>query len=134
MSWFSKITGGKEKEEEKPATAAAEAPKPAAAPDREFQRFAGAGERVTLLQNGAVYGAVYEVKDLSLGGFSVGGYEGTLRGNQYFEFRFSCTKDGKTAEIDGFANVVRVKDGMLAAKYPPQPRLKAFIRDYLETR
>jgi hypothetical protein len=131
MAWFSKLTGGKEKEE-KPQEKA-EVAKPDA-PQREFERFAGAGERVTMLQDGRAFGGSYEVRDLSLGGFAIGGYDGNLRGNQYFEFRFSCVKDGKPAEIDGFANVVRVKDGMLAAKYPPQPRLRAFVRDYLETR
>ena len=41
------------------------------------------------------------------------------------------TMDGQPAEAEGFANVVRVKDEMLAAKFPPQPRLKAFLRDYI---
>lgn len=79
-------------------------------------------------------GKSYELLDVSLGGFAITGYDGPLHGNQYFEFKFCGHLKDKPAEITGFANIVRVKEGMLAAKFTPQPRVKAFLRDYINGR
>ncbi|NQV98658.1 MAG: hypothetical protein HQ483_03080 [Rhodospirillales bacterium] len=119
MNWFSKISGGGSKTDK---------------PPREFDRYTGSGETVEILIDNSGSGKSYELLDVSFGGFAIKGYEGTLHGNQYFEFKF-CGKNAKgPAEITGFANIVRVKDGMLAAKFTPQPRVKSFLRDYINQR
>ncbi len=118
MGWFSKITGGGEKKDK---------------PEREFDRYTGTGETVEILVDNSGSGKPYELLDVSLGGFAIKGYEGTLHGNQYFEFKFCGRKLDAPAEISGFANIVRVKEGMLAAKFTPQPRIKAFLRDYINS-
>jgi len=119
MSWLKKITGGDTKNEK---------------PKREFDRYAGQGEVVIVGVDDAGRGDEFPLLDVSHGGFAVKEYQGRLHGNMYFEFKFKGNIDGKSVDITGFANVVRVKDGMLAAKFPPQPKLKAFLRDYLERR
>lgn len=130
MAWF------KKSEDDKPASAVAEAPAPApaAAPGsgREHARFVGKGERLMILQDDSSPGPEYEIADLSEGGCRISGYDGSHKGNQYFEFKLSVIVDGATRETIGFANVVRVKDGFLAAKFTPQARLKQFLRDYLD--
>jgi hypothetical protein len=119
MSWLKKITGGDKSKK---------------APPREFDRMASQGETVSVGVDDLGRGPEYQLLDVSLGGFAVKGYEGRLHGNMYFEFKFNGKIDEEAAEIMGFANVVRVKDGMLAAKFPPQPKLKAFFINYFESR
>ncbi len=99
-------------------------------PPREHERYDAQGETMTLLQDSGADGKTYELLDVSMGGFAVRGYDGRLKGGQYFEFRFNGDMKGEDAKVDGFANIVRVKDGMLAAKFTPQPRLKTFFREY----
>ncbi len=99
---------------------------------REFDRVRCDGETLTMIDESGSDGLSYQLLDVSLGGFAVSGYEGSLHGNQYFEFRFNGELDGTVQQIEGFANVVRVKEGMLAAKFTPQPRIKAFFRDYID--
>lgn len=113
MAWFKKDKGGD-------------------APQREHDRVKCDGETLTLIDESGADADTYPLLDVSLGGFAVSGYEGRLHGNQYFEFRFNGELDGDTPQVEGFANVVRVKDGMLAAKFTPQPRIKAFFRDYID--
>ncbi len=117
MSWFKKITGGGDDK-----------------PQREFDRYTGTGETIEILIDNSGSGKAYDLLDVSLGGFAIKGYDGPLHGNQYFEFKFCGTTDGKPAEISGFANIVRVKEGMLAAKFTPQPRVKTFLRAYIASR
>ncbi len=100
-------------------------------PQREFERIRCEDETMTLLTESGSDGATFGLLDVSLGGFAITGYEGPLHGNQYFEFRFNGDLSGDTQHIEGFATVVRVKEGMLAAKFTPQPRIKAFFRDYI---
>lgn len=119
MGWFSKLTGGDGGSGDKEK------------PQREFDRYTGAGETIEILIDNSGSGKPYDLLDVSLGGFAISGYEGTLHGNQYFEFKFCGSRDDKPAEIAGFANIVRVKNGMLAAKFTPQPRVKTFLRDYI---
>jgi|GEM_PF-536497 len=131
MGWLKNLTG---KKDTPPKTNGDGAPTDAKAeegPKREFDRITGTGETVRILGDGT-RGTIYELLDMSLGGFAATGYEGKLKGNQYLEFQFFGTKEGKDVEYDGFANVVRVKDGMLAVKFTPQPRLKRFMREYIE--
>lgn len=118
MSWFSKIGGGDKKDK----------------PPREFDRYTGSGETIEVLIDNSGSGKSYDLLDVSLGGFAIKGYDGPLHGNQYFEFKFCGQKNDAPAEITGFANIVRVKDGMLAAKFTPQPRVKSFLRDYIAAR
>jgi len=118
MSWFSKLGGGDKNDK----------------PPREFDRFTGSGETIEILIDNSGSGKPYDLLDVSLGGFAIKGYDGTLHGNQYFEFKFCGQKAGEPAEISGFANIVRVKEGMLAAKFTPQPRVKSFLRDYIQAR
>lgn len=99
-------------------------------PVRADERYESQGETITLLQDTGDEGESYQMLDVSMGGFAVKGYEGRLKGGQYFEFRFNGNLEGEDAKVDGFANIVRVKDGMLAAKFTPQPRIKTFFRDY----
>lgn len=116
MSLFSKLTGSDKKSgDDKPK------------PERQSERIEGKGERVAILPQNKTY----EILDFSLGGFCLTGYDGTLKGNQYFEFKFLGNKNGDVVEAEGFANVVRAKDDLLACKFPPQPRLKRFMADYL---
>ena len=114
MAWFKKKEGGD------------------GAPQREFDRVKCDGETLTLITESGSDGLSYTLLDVSLGGFAITGYEGPLHGNQYFEFRFNGETGKGVATIEGFANVVRVKDGMLAAKFTPQPKIKAFFRDYID--
>jgi len=129
MGWLKNLTGKKDAAE---GGDSAEA-KAEEGPKREFDRIEGTGETVRILGDGT-RGTLYPLLDMSLGGFATSGYEGKLKGNQYLEFHFYGTKDGKDVECDGFANVVRVKDGMLAVKFTPQPRLKRFMREYIEAK
>lgn len=112
MAWFGKKKSGDDK------------------PQREHERYEGQGETITVLQDSGADMGTYNLLDVSMGGFALNGYEGRLKGGQYFEFRFNGDINGEEAKVDGFANIVRVKDGMLAAKFTPQPRLKTFFRDY----
>ena len=126
MSWFSKLTGGKDEADKSAA--------PAPTNPREHERFAGSGERLLLCVDSTPTGEEFPIKDVSSGGFAVSGYNGPLKGNQYFEFRFMCQIEGAAREFDGITNVVRVKDGMLAAKFTPQPRIRTFMREYLASK
>jgi len=119
MSWLKKITGGDKPQSKSP---------------REFDRFPAQGETVAVGIDDAGRGPEFVLLDVSMGGFAVKGYEGRLHGNMYFEFKFIGDIAGEKAEVSGFANVVRVKDGMLAAKFTPQPKLRDFFRDYFEKR
>jgi len=119
MSWFNKLTGGGDKQ-------------PDSKTARQFDRHKGQGEKVAIGVDDAGRGPEFTLLDVSLGGFAVTGYEGRLRGGQYFEFNFIGELDGKPAEIMGFANVVRVKESMLCAKFKGPPRLKAFFENYFE--
>ncbi len=119
MSWLKKITGGDNKQDK---------------PQREFDRHPAQGETVAVGIDDAGRGPEFPLLDVSMGGFAVKDYEGRLHGNMYFEFRFIGSINGEVADVSGFANVIRVKNGMLAAKFTPQPRLKIFLRDYLEKR
>jgi len=118
MGLFSKLTGGGGDKDK---------------PQREFDRVTGSGETVEILIDNSGSGKPYELLDVSLGGFAITGYEGKLHGNQYFEFKFCGKKKDEPAEITGFANIVRVKNGMLAAKFTPQPRVKSFLRKYINS-
>lgn len=113
MAWFKKDKGGDDNK-------------------REHVRHESKGEKVAMVNNGKASSRLYDLLDISIGGFCLTGYDGNLKGNQYFEFQLSAPIDGKDTKADGFATVVRVKDGKLAAKFTPQPRLKKFLRDYLE--
>lgn len=124
MSWFKKVTGGDEQPKE------AEAAKPAPGGGREHERFSGKGERLMILNDDGTPGQEYDIGDVSEGGFRIVGYNGSHKGNQYFEFKFTGTLRGEPVEMTGFANVVRVKDDFLAAKFTPQGRVKTFFRDY----
>jgi hypothetical protein len=128
MGWLKNLTGKKDGEAAEGGDAAAK-PKP----EREFERVKASGETVRILGDGT-RGTKYDVLDMSLGGFAATGYDGNLKGNQYLEFQFFGVQDGKDVECEGFANVVRVKDGMLAVKFTPQPRLKRFMREYLDSK
>ena len=114
MALFSKILGGGDKEQ-KPEHA------------REFERVSVDGSTITILSTGKTYA----LNDISLGGFSLNTYDGSLRGNQYFQFKLNSVKDGAAHEAEGMATVVRVKNEMLAAKFPPQPRLRDFLREFV---
>ena len=131
MAWFKKTT---ETDEEKPKEPAAQPAggQPAAQPGggREHERFVGKGERMMILNDDGSPGKEYEVGDVSEGGFRIVGYAGNHRGNQYFEFKFFGTLRGEPVSVSGFANVVRVKDDFLAAKFTSQGRVITFFRDY----
>ncbi len=115
MAWFKK-SGGKAD----------------GAKQREHDRVSCDGETLTLITESGSDGLSFKLLDVSLGGFAITGYEGPLHGNQYFEFRFNGELGDGIATIEGFANVVRVKEGMLAAKFTPQPKIKAFFRNYID--
>ncbi len=115
MSLFSKILGGDKKDEKADGASA-----------REHERLAADGMSLVITSSGQKY----EINDISAGGVSIRGYEGKLHGNQYFEFKLIGNKGDKTFEEAGMAIVVRVKDETLAAKFPPQPRLRQFLREY----
>lgn len=120
MAWFKKKNDGEEK--------------PGGAAKREFDRYVCDGETICFLEDSGDGGPPYLALDISFGGFAIKGYDGNLHGNQYFEFRFTAEKDGEPHLIEGFGSVVRVKDGMLAAKFTPQPRLKNQIRDFIDSK
>jgi hypothetical protein len=115
MSLFSKILGSDKKDET-----------PDGASAREHERLSADGLLLVITSSGQKY----EINDISAGGVSIRGYEGKLHGNQYFEFKLLGTKGDKTFEETGMAIVVRVKDETLAAKFPPQPKLRQFLREY----
>jgi len=123
MSWLKKITGGDDSGGDK-----------GDGPKRQHERVECDGETLSVLDDAGRSGPEYEVLDVSMGGFAVTGYDGNLRGNQYFEFKLMGDIKGEAVEATGFANVVRVKDGKLAAKFTPQPRLKNFLRDYFASK
>ncbi|MBT6094769.1 MAG: PilZ domain-containing protein [Rhodospirillaceae bacterium] len=102
------------------------------AKQRQHDRVQCDGEVLTLITESGSDGLSFELLDVSLGGFAITGYEGPLHGNQYFEFRFNGELGSGEVTIEGFANVVRVKNGMLAAKFTPQPKIKAFFRNYID--
>ena len=116
MSFFSKLTGSddKDKKQQKPV--------------RLHDRIKAEGEFVRIFPSNKDY----TLLDYSLGGFCVGNYDGRLKGNQYLEFKFHGQKDGEELKIEGVAAVVRAKGEMLAVKFPPQPKLKKFLRNYVE--
>ncbi len=116
MAWFKK-SGGDDKKKKQP--------------ERAHDRVECHGETISIIWEAGGDGPSYPALDISLGGFAVSGYDGNLHGNQYFEFRFNGSLNNEEASVEGFANVVRVKNGMLAAKFPTQPRLKAFITNYI---
>jgi hypothetical protein len=116
MALFSKLFGG-----DKDAGTGAQH-------EREFERVAAAESTVTILSTGKTY----PVNDISLGGLSINGYDGQLHSNQYFQFKFVGVKNGRPVEAEGMATVVRVKNDHLAAKFPPQPRLRSFLRDFFD--
>lgn len=117
MSLFSKLIGGDKKDEKADGASA-----------REHERVSADGLLLTISSSGQKY----EINDISAGGVSIRGYEGKLHGNQYFEFKLTGIKGDKTLEESGMAIVVRVKDETLAAKFPPQPKLRQFLREYYE--
>ena len=104
------------------------------ASQREFDRVKCETETMTMITESGSDGPSFKLLDVSLGGFALTGYEGPLHGNQYFEFRFNGDMHEDDVHIEGFANVVRVKDDFLAAKFTPQPRIKAFFRDYIDSK
>ena len=122
MSWFSKLKGGDAK---------GDGGKDAGSETnvREHERVIGVEATVAILDHNV--NVRYAVADVSEGGFRLSGYDGILKGNQYFEFRLFGSLNGENVEVDAIANVVRVKDGFLAAKFPPQPRLRTFLRDFI---
>lgn len=117
MALFSKLFGGDK--DAKPETPQHE---------REFERIEAGESTVTILSTGKTY----PINDISLGGLSLKGYDGQLHSNQYFQFKLSAAKNGSTKEIEGMATVVRVKNDHLAAKFPPQPRLRTFLREFFD--
>ena len=120
MGLFDKITGK------------GDGDKPKGGNQRAHERHPAQGERVTMLNNGKATDQGYELVDISEGGFCLGGYEGKMRSGQYFEFRLTGAPDKGAPEAEGFAEIVRVFDTKAACKFPPQPRLKKFLRDYLD--
>jgi hypothetical protein len=116
MALFSKLFGG-----DKDA-------KPEAEHQREFERVAANESTLTILSTGKTY----PINDISLGGLSINGYDGQLHSNQYFQFKFVGLKNGQPRETEGMATVVRVKNDQLAAKFPPQPRLRTFLREFFD--
>jgi hypothetical protein len=117
MAWFKKKNDGAKAD---------------GAVNREHDRVRCDSETMTMITESGSDGLDYVLLDVSLGGFAMTGYEGPLHGNQYFEFRFNGELDNSETKVEGFATVVRVKDGMLAAKFTPQPRIKAYFRDYID--
>ena len=116
MALFSKLFGG-----DKDAKAAGEH-------QREFERVSANESTLTILSTGKTY----PINDISLGGLSINGYDGQLHSNQYFQFKLVAAKNGSTKETEGMATVVRVKNDHLAAKFPPQPRLRTFLREFFD--
>ena len=116
MAWFKKKDGDGDK------------------PVREHERYESQGETITMLQDSGTDGETYDLLDVSMGGFAIKGYDGRLKGGQYFEFRFNGEVNGEQMTVEGFANIVRVKEGMLATKFTPQPRLKTFFREYFASK
>lgn len=99
---------------------------------RVHERFPANGERVTMLRDGRATQHAFDLQDMSEGGFCLKGYDGEMKAGQYFEFRLTGAPDRGAPEADGFATVVRgFGEDKLACKFPPQPRLKKFMRDYL---
>lgn len=101
---------------------------------REFDRVKCVTETMTMIDESGTDGKSFKLLDVSIGGFALTGYEGPLHGNQYFEFRFNGDMDDKDVHIEGFANVVRVKDDFLAAKFTPQPKIKNFFQAYIDSK
>jgi hypothetical protein len=95
---------------------------------REFERVSANESTLTILSTGKTY----PINDISLGGLSINGYDGTLHSNQYFQFKLVAAKNGSAKETEGMATVVRVKNDQLAAKFPPQPRLRTFLREFFD--
>ena len=119
MSWLKKFTGADGQDR----------------PQREFERVTCTTETIEILiDHSAKSGTPFKLLDFSLGGFAITGYEGPLRGNKYFEFKFCGELDDEAVEIKGFANVVRVNGDFLAAKFTPQPALKKFLKNYIANR
>lgn len=100
-------------------------------PQRQHERYEGKGEKVLLIGDRSCPKEGYALRDVSLGGLAINDYGGALRGGQYLEFRLTVNMDGNDKKVEGFGNVVRVTDTFLACKFPPQPRLKKFLREYL---
>ena len=118
MAFFDKLMGGGDKAD-KPQN------------QRAHERYAGQGETVTMLRDGRATSKVFDLVDVSEGGFCISGVEDPMKSGQYFEFRLTGLNEKGKPEADGFATVVRAFDSKLACKFPPQPRLKKFLRDYL---
>ena len=116
MSFFSKLTGSKDKAKKQQTQ------------KRLHERVQSKGEFVRILPSRKDY----QLLDYSLGGFCIGNYDGRLKGNQYLEFKFCGLKDGEDVNVEGVAAVVRAKDELLAVKFPPQPKLKKFLRNYID--
>lgn len=97
---------------------------------RQHQRFNANGEKVRIL------GDEFPLGDLSLGGMRIENYaDDTTRVNQYFEFLLLVNQDGKDLELRGHAQVARVGDGFMGAKFTtPQPELQFSIKKYLESK
>lgn len=97
---------------------------------REHERFGGAGEKVRILDQ------EFPLGDLSLGGMRVENYDDPeTRANQYFEFHLLVGQDGKEQDLRGHAQVARIGDGFLGAKFTtPQPELQYAVKKYLESK
>lgn len=97
---------------------------------REHHRHSAAGEKVRILDQ------EFPLGDLSLGGMRVEDYDDdTTRVNQYFEFHLLIPQDGKERELRGHAQVARVGDGFMGAKFTtPQPELQFEVKKYLESK
>lgn len=97
---------------------------------RQHERFSANGEKVRIL------GEEFPLGDLSIGGMRIEDYaDDTTRVNQYFEFLLLVNQDGEDRELRGHAQVARIGDGFMAAKFTtPQPELQFSVKKYLESK
>jgi len=100
---------------------------------RQDPRFSGQGECAAILDDSGRAILACDVGDLSISGMRLEKYSGPLRGGQYFEFKLTGAVGEPPPECIGYANIIRVKDENLAAKFSqPQPALKNFLLDYFD--
>lgn len=115
MSWFGSLFTRKDREERRKAI-----------------RHSGSGAKIRVGKK------IYPIKDISSDGLSIENYHGDLIAKQHFEFEFILPMQGETLEFPGHGVVVRIENGLFAAKYqPPQPyfaqKLELFLTaDMLE--
>jgi hypothetical protein len=94
--------------------------------ERAHHRAPGHGVRVQIDRH------VYQVQDLSPGGFRLFPYDGDLIARQNFAFRFHVVLHGESYDIPCHGYVVRIDEKGLAARYQrPQPYYQHILSEYL---